>query len=399
MKLHGRRILIGVCGSIAAYKSAYLVRLLVQAGAEVRVVMTPSATRFVGSLTFRTLSGNPVFTDLWEDEDISDLRSPHIHLAEWAELMLIAPATADTLSRLSNGRVENALDAVYLSARCPILIAPAMDAEMIEHAATTGHLQILSARGHQILSSPEGALASGLTGRGRMLEPEALILHISEALGIRSFWNGKRVLISAGPTYERIDPVRFIGNFASGKMGYAIAEAARNAGASVTLVSGPSALTPPAGIDYIRIESAQEMYEALLTVYSEMEVIIMSAAVADYRPEIQAEEKIKKSDTEMFLKLVRTQDILAEMGRQKQSHQKLIGFALETENEIANAQSKLERKNLDMIILNSLRDEGAGFGHATNKVTYLKQNGEILDSELKSKSEIGVEILDLIELL
>jgi phosphopantothenoylcysteine decarboxylase / phosphopantothenate---cysteine ligase len=399
MKLQGRRILIGVCGSIAAYKSAYLVRLLIQAGAEVRVVMTPSATRFVGSLTFRTLSGHAVYTNLWEDEDISDLRSPHIHLAEWAEIMLIAPATADTLSRLSAGRVENALDAVYLSARCPICIAPAMDAEMYLHAATQEHLRILTERGHTILQSPEGELASGLSGPGRMAEPEYLFDQISDALGVRSFWTGKKVLISAGPTYERIDPVRFIGNFATGKMGYAIAEAARNAGAEVTLVSGPSALSAPRGIRFTSVESAAEMYQAMMEPFSGMDIIIMSAAVADYRPEETAMEKIKKQDTEMHIQLVRTQDILAAMGKEKRGHQKLIGFALETQNEESNALNKMKRKHLDMIVLNSLRNTGAGFGHDTNVVTYLMQDGRKKESGLKSKTEIGVELLDIIESL
>jgi len=397
--LYGRRILVGVCGSIAAYKTAFLVRLLIKAGAEVRIVMTPSATRFIGALTFRTLTGNPVFTDLWENADVADLKSPHIHLVEWAEFFLIAPVTADTLTRMALGRVENALDAVYLSARCPIALAPAMDFEMYQHDTVQYHLNTLEERGHAIAWPEKGELASGFSGEGRMQEPEKLLEFIKFQLGVSSFWQSKKVLVSAGPTFERIDPVRYIGNFASGKMGFALAQAARDAGASVCLVTGPVALPPIPGIQIVSVESASQMADAMFEQFPDADFTFMAAAVADYKPEITEEQKIKKQEERFTIQLIKNIDILASLGTQKKAGQKLIGFALETQNEVENARKKLKKKNLDMIVLNSLNDQGAGFGFDTNEVLLLFPDGNLNKLELNTKAHIASEILTNCETL
>jgi len=397
--LKGRRILIGVCGSIAAYKSAYLVRLLVKAGAEVRVVMTPAATRFIGPLSFRTLTNFPVFSDLWDDQEGMDLKSPHIHLAEWAEIFLIAPCTADTLSRMALGRSENALDAVFLSARCPVLLAPAMDLEMYKNKAVQENIQTLKHRGISVLDTDPGELASGLIGEGRMKEPEELLTILQDKLGISPYWSGKKIMITAGPTREKIDPVRFLSNFSSGKMGFALAEQARNAGAEVILISGPVNISPPAGITLIQVESAEEMYQACIDVYDSMQFVFMAAAVADYTPEIVADEKIKKQEDTFSIRMKKTKDILLELGKRKKSSQKLIGFALETQREEEYALTKMKVKNLDMIVLNSLRTPGAGFGVDTNQVNLYRPGQEVVIVPLLPKSEVARAILSTAETL
>jgi len=397
--LKGRRILIGVCGSIAAYKSAYLVRLLVKAGAEVRVVMTPAATRFIGPLSFRTLTNFPVFSNLWDDQEGMDLKSPHIHLAEWAEIFLIAPCTADTLSRMALGRSENALDAVFLSARCPVLLAPAMDLEMYKNKAVQENIQTLKHRAISVLDTDPGELASGLIGEGRMKEPEELLTILQDKLGVSPFWSGKKIMITAGPTREKIDPVRFLSNFSSGKMGFALAEQARNAGAEVILISGPVNISPPAGITLIQVESAEEMYQACIDVYDSMQFVFMAAAVADYTPEIVADEKIKKQEDTFSIRMKKTKDILLELGKRKKSSQKLIGFALETQREEEYALTKMKAKNLDMIVLNSLRTPGAGFGVDTNQVNLYRPGQEVVIVPLLPKSEVARAILSTAETL
>lgn len=397
--LKGRRILIGVCGSIAAYKSAYLVRLLVKAGAEVKVVMTPSATHFIGPLSFRTLTSHPVFSNLWEDQEGMDLKSPHIHLAEWAEIFLIAPCTADTLARLAQGRAENALDAVYLSARCPVILAPAMDLEMYRNPAVQENIRNLSHRGVQILDTDAGELASGLSGEGRMKEPEELLEILKANLGISHFWKNKSVLVTAGPTREKIDPVRFLSNYSSGKMGYALAEEAHKKGAQVFLVSGPVNIPPPAGVQILSVESAAEMYQTCLRMSDNMDFIFMAAAVADYTPEILAPEKIKKQENSFSIQLKKTNDILLELGKRKPSSQKLIGFALETQHEEEFALKKMKAKNLDMIVLNSLRNPGAGFGVDTNQVNLYRPNQPAIELGLMSKAKVALAILETAETL
>lgn len=397
--LKGRRILIGVCGSIAAYKSAYLVRLLMKAGAEVRVVMTPSATHFIGPLSFRTLTNHPVFSNLWEDQDGMDLKSPHIHLAEWAEIFLIAPCTADTLSRLAQGRAENALDAVYLSARCPVILAPAMDLEMYRNRGVQENINKLTQRGIQILDTNAGELASGLSGEGRMKEPEELLEVLQNSLGLSQFWKNKSVLVTAGPTREKIDPVRFLSNYSSGKMGYALAEEAHKKGAQVFLISGPVSIPPPAGVQLISVESAEEMYHACLEISQNMDYIFMAAAVADYTPEIFAPEKIKKQDDSFSIQLKKTNDILLELGKRKPLNQKLIGFALETQKEEEFALKKMKAKNLDMIVLNSLRNPGAGFGVDTNQVNFYRPNQPVIELNLMPKNKVAQAILETAETL
>lgn len=391
--LLGRRILIGVCGSIAAYKTAWLVRLLVKAGAEVRVVMTPSAEKFVGPLTFRTLTGFPVFSNLWEDQEDMNLTSPHIHLAEWAEIFFVAPCTADTLGRQASGRAENALDAVLLSARCPIALAPAMDVEMYRHPAVMENIRVLRSRGIKILDAESGPLASGLSGEGRLPEPEILFQEIVKLLGVSDFWSGKSVLITAGPTRENIDPVRFISNYSSGKMGYALAREANRMGARVTLISGPVALPPPTGVNTISVTSAAEMLEACLQHFPKADITFMSAAVADYTPANPASEKIKKQENAFSLPLTRTTDILKTLGQQKLPHQILVGFALETFKEEEFARQKLEAKNLDMVVMNSLRSPGAGFGVDTNQVSLFFKENKKTELPLMSKQETAIAIL------
>jgi phosphopantothenoylcysteine decarboxylase/phosphopantothenate--cysteine ligase len=391
--LVSKRILLGITGGIAAYKTTFLTRLLIKAGAEVRIVMTPASADFVSPLTLATLSKNEVLTSFVKQEDGAVDWNNHVDLGLWADLMLIAPATANTLSKMASGTCDNLLLACYLSAKCPVFVAPAMDLDMYRHPTTRKSLEILSGFGTIVIPAEAGELASGLTGEGRMAEPETILARIQDALRAGQPFYGKKVLITAGPTHEAIDPVRYIGNHSSGKMGYALAEAAAAMGAEVTLVSGPTALEcSNPEIKVVRVTSALEMNAEAQRCFPEVDIVIGAAAVADYRPESAAEEKIKKTGDSLKLNLVRNPDIIASLGLKKEG-QFLVGFALETENELAYAKKKLTEKHLDAIVLNSLRDAGAGFGSGTNKVTFIDKNLEITPFELKTKAEVARDIL------
>ncbi len=391
--LQGKKIIVGVTASIAAYKAAFLVRLLIKEGAQVKVVLTPSATEFITPLTLATLSKNPVHSDFTEDKD-AGVWNNHVELGLWADFLLIAPCTANTLAKMNSGICDTFLQAVYLSARCPVFFAPAMDLDMFVHESTQKNIQDLQGKRNILIEPESGELASGLEGKGRMAEPENIIHYINDYLLKNSPLSNKKILVTAGPTYEAIDPVRFIGNHSSGKMGFALAEELARQGAQVILVSGPTALTTEnPNIQRIAVVSAQEMYEAALQHYPAMDAAILAAAVADYRPKNVSREKIKKKGDELTLELEKTPDILYALGQNKK-HQKLIGFALETQNEIENAKGKLKRKNLDMIVLNSLRDKGAGFGVDTNKITILKPNNKMINFELKSKHKVAQDIVN-----
>ena len=386
----GKKIILGVTGSIAAYKAVFLTRLLVKAGAEVQVLMPPSATKFVQPLTFSTLSKRPVFTEVTAE----DAWNNHVELGLWADAMLVAPATANTLARLANGICDNIIAAVYLSARCPVFVAPAMDVDMWHHPSTQANIRRLEGYGNHLIPVESGELASGLKGEGRLSEPENIVEFLSSFFTKRQALVGQKVLITAGPTYEAIDPVRFIGNRSSGKMGVSLAKAITEQGGEVVLVLGPSSLNPELdGLTVERVQSAQEMYDAALKHFPTCQVAIMAAAVADYRPVDPATEKIKKKGERMTIELVKTPDIAATLGQQKQAGQVLIGFALETENAEANARGKLERKNLDYIVLNSLRDTGAGFGTDTNKVSIFAADNKVVHFKLKSKDEVARDIV------
>ncbi|MGB7785763.1 MAG: bifunctional phosphopantothenoylcysteine decarboxylase/phosphopantothenate--cysteine ligase CoaBC [Salinimicrobium sp.] len=397
--LSGKKILLGVTAGIAAYKTAFLVRLFIKAGAQVKVVMTPASKEFVTPLTLSTLSKNEVFSSFTREEDENNLWNNHVELGLWADLMLIAPATANTLSKMATGNSDNFLLATYLSAKCPVYFAPAMDLDMYKHPSTKTSIDTLISFGNVFIPPTSGELASGLTGEGRMAEPEDIVsfieAHVAEGLPLRN----KKILITAGPTYEAIDPVRFIGNHSSGKMGFELAAAARRAGAEVVLISGPTHLeNPDAGINLIRVQSAQQMYDAAMQHFPDVDVAIAAAAVSDYRPKTVADQKIKKASESLTLELERNPDILASMGSKKRQ-QLLVGFALETENEEENALGKLERKNLDFIVLNSLNDSGAGFKTETNKIRILFKNGEKKEFGLKSKKEVAEDILNEITAL
>lgn len=391
--LQGKKILLGITGSIAAYKSAFLVRLLVKAGAEVRVVMTPAAADFVSPLVLSTLSRNKVLIDLFDE----DTWANHVMLGRWADVMLIAPLSCNTLAKMATGQCDNLLLAVYLSATCPVVVSPAMDEDMWHHPSTKRNIQTLASYGNAVIDVEKGELASGLFGEGRMAEPEDIVRYLHEQCFRGSALAGKKVLITAGPTYEAIDPVRFIGNHSSGKMGVALAEAFYMEGAEVHLVAGPVKILPRyEGIHLIHVTSAAEMYDAALRVFATADIAVMSAAVADYTPSEVAEEKIKKKTGHLTIELVKTKDILKTLGERKQAGQFVVGFALETNNEQSNAIEKLQSKNADLIVLNSLRDAGAGFGHDTNQVTVFDTSGIAVPIALASKQLVAAQIVKLI---
>ncbi len=390
--LKGKKILLGISGSIAAYKSAVLTRLLVKAGAEVKIVMTIAAKDFVTPLSLSTLSKNPVLTDLAENDSWAN----HVMLGRWADIMLIAPLSCNTLAKMANGICDNLLMTVYLSATCPVVVAPAMDEDMWHHTTTKNNLKKISSSGNYILPVENGELASGLTGEGRMAEPETIVLWLKEFFSGKQELKGKKVLVTAGPTYEAIDPVRFIGNHSSGKMGVAIAEEMYRRGAAVTLVLGPSDLSVDNGIETIRVKTAGEMYTACEKIFATIDIAVMSAAVADYTPVNFADEKIKKTDQDLTLTLKKTTDILKSLGEKKKKGQLLVGFALETNNERENALKKLASKNADLIVLNSLKDEGAGFGHDTNKITIFDKAGKEYRFDTKSKKAVATDIVNTI---
>lgn len=388
--LAGKKIIIGITGSIAAYKAALLVRLFVKGGAEVKVVMTEAAKHFVGELTFSNLSQNSVFSGLWDGT-----WTEHVHLGAWADLMVIAPASANTIAKMANGNCDNALTAVFLSAKCPVLVAPAMDADMYIHPSTKRNLSQLRSDGHTVLEAANGFLASGLYGDGRMPEPEEIVAAAIKCLTPQTL-AGKNILISAGPTREHLDPVRFISNGSTGTMGYAIAYHAALRGANVTLVSGPVSKSEMPGINRISVTSSQQMFDAITEISAKQDMIIMTAAVGDFRAAEISDKKIKKGADGMTLHFVRTRDILLHLGETKPESQVLVGFALETNDEEENALGKLKRKKLDFIVLNSMRESGAGFGGTTNKITIFSENGDKQGFEMKDKDEVAQDILNVV---
>ncbi len=390
--LKEKKILIAVTGSIAAYKIAILVRLLVKIGTEVKVVMTKAAAQFIPALTLSTLSKNEVLHDLYND----DIWANHVMLGRWADVILIAPASCNTIAKMANGVCDNLLVAIYLSATCPIFVAPAMDEDMWLHPSTKQNISLLQSFGNTILPVTCGELASGLTGEGRMMEPENILVFFENYFAKNEDLKGKKILISAGPTYEALDPVRFIGNKSSGKMGIALANECKNRGADVTLVLGPSVELVPAKINIVRVTTAFEMYEACVSKFIGTDIAVMCAAVADYTPVIISKEKIKKEEDTFVVELKKTKDILKQLGQLKTDKQILVGFALETTDEENNALKKLTDKNADFIILNSLNDEGAGFGYSTNKITIFDKAQNRFSFETKSKDAIAVDIMNTI---
>lgn len=394
--LKGKHIVLGISGGIAAYKSVYLLRLLIKAGAEVQVVITPSGKEFITPVTLSALSGKPVISDFFT-ANTGEWHS-HVDLGLWADAMIIAPATASTIAKMANGVADNMLITTYLSAKAPVFIAPAMDLDMMAHPSTTRNIELLKSYGNHIIEPADGELASHLFGKGRMEEPEKIVETLNRFFAIKQDLAGKNILITAGPTYEKIDPVRFIGNYSSGKMGYAIAEEAAQRGANVTIVSGPvsiKAVNP--SIKVISVESAHQMHEACVNKFPSIDIAIMCAAVADYAPAVFHSEKIKREKDETpTIKLIKNPDIAASLGMMKKNGQKLVGFALETNDEAINAKQKLERKNLDMIVLNSLNDNDACFGTDTNKVTIFTANNSTIEFPLKPKTEVAKDIIDTI---
>lgn len=389
--MKGKKIILAVTGSIAAHKAAFLTRLLIKAGAEVQVLMTDAAKHFITPLTLSTLSKKPVFTEIISEESWNS----HVELGLWADAMVVAPCTATTLAKLANGMSDNIVTATYLSARCPIFIAPAMDLDMWKHPATIRNLDLLRGYGCHLIPVGYGELASGLVGDGRMAEPEEIIVFVDNFFNKKEDLKGKKILVTAGPTYEALDPVRFIGNRSSGKMGVAIADELAGRGAEVILVLGPSKLQAEhPSVLTLKVESAQQMYEAATAHFSECDAAILAAAVADYRPKHVSDIKIKKEEGDMTIELEKTLDIAATLGSRKQAHQKLIGFALETNSELENALSKLKRKNLDFIVLNSLRDAGAGFSHNTNKISIIFSENNVKEFDLKNKDDVAKDIVD-----
>lgn len=394
MTLKGKHIVLGISGSIAAYKSATLARLLIKKGAEVQIVITPAGKEFITPVTLSALTQKPVVSEFFTAND--GTWHSHVDLGLWADLMLIAPATAATLGKMANGIADNMLITTYLSMKAPIVIAPAMDLDMFKHPSTHRNLNILREYGNYIIEPASGELASNLVGKGRMEEPENIVAYVEDFFRQQESLAKKKILITAGPTYEKIDPVRFIGNYSSGKMGFALAEECARRGAEVILVAGPVSLkTTHPNIKRIDVESADEMYKASINNFDEADAAILCAAVADYRPSSRAERKIKRETTgDMSIELVANKDIAASLGKMKK-HQRLIGFALETDNEEKNALNKIQKKNLDFIVLNSLKDKGAGFQHDTNKIAILSKDGVRQDYPLKSKQAVAADILDL----
>ena len=392
--LSGKHILLGISAGIAAYKSASLVRLFVKAGANVKVVLTPASKDFITPLTLSTLSKNPVYSSFVNEDDDNDVWNNHVDLGLWADLFIIAPATANTLSKMANGVCDNLLLATYLSAKCPVYFAPAMDLDMYKHDSTKASFDKLKSFGNCIIPATSGELASGLVGEGRMAEPEDILSFIEADVLSKLPLKGKKVLLTAGPTYEAIDPVRFIGNHSSGKMGFEIAKASANLGAEVILITGPTAQSVKHSlIEVIPVTSAQEMYDAAHKHFESSDIAILSAAVADYKPKHIADQKIKKKDATLSIELEKTKDILASLGEIK-THQFLVGFALETNNELENAKAKLKKKNLNLIVLNSLNDKGAGFKSETNKITIIDTKNNINEYQLKSKADVAKDILN-----
>ena len=393
--MQGKHILIGVTGGIAAYKTAYLIRDLVKRGAEVKVIMTEKAKAFITPLTLATLSKNPILVDFFDPTN--GAWNSHVSLGLWADAYIIAPATANTIAKMAHGIADNLLTTAYLSARCPIFVAPAMDLDMYAHPTTQENISYLKGKGVNIIDAGSGFLASGLEGKGRMAEPEEISNFVADYFSASKELAGKKVLITAGPTYEKIDPVRFIGNHSTGKMGYALAEECAARGAEVSLVSGPVQLKAKhPNIKTISVTSAEEMYNAANEEFDSANICILCAAVADFKPEIQADEKIKREKDDLVIRLKPTQDIAASLGAKKRDDQIMVGFALETNNEAENAQGKLIRKNLDFIVLNSLKDANACFGYDTNKITIIERNGNTIAFELKSKTEVAKDIIDKI---
>ena len=392
--LKGKKFILGISGGIAAYKCAQLTRLLVKEGAEVQVIMTKLAKQFITPLTMATLSKRPILVEFFNPEN-GEWNS-HVDSGLWADAMIVAPATANTMGKMANGVADNLLITTYLSARCPVFVAPTMDLDMYQHPSTQRNMDTLRSYGNHLIEPNAGELASGLVGKGRMAEPEEIVASLKEFFSENNNdLAGIKVLVSAGPTHEKIDPVRFIGNYSSGKMGYAIAEELADRGAEVTLVSGPTQLdVNHNGINRINVVSAQEMYKECISCFPMMDAAIMTAAVADYRPSLKANEKIKRTEDNLSIELEANEDIAASLGTQKSEKQVLVGFALETENAIENAQKKLSKKNLDFVVLNSLKDEGAGFNTDTNKITILDNQNKINEFALKSKAEVAKDVVD-----
>lgn len=396
MRLAGKHIVLGITGSIAAYKAATFTRLLVKEGAEVKVIMTPLAKEFITPLTMATLSKNPILVDFFNPEN-GDWNS-HVDLGIWADLYIIAPATANTIGKMAHGVADNLLLTTYLSAKCPVMVAPAMDLDMYNHPSTQENIATLKRFGNVVIEAATGELASGLSGKGRMEEPEKILDVVADFFDSKKKFKGKKVLVTSGPTYEHIDPVRFIGNYSSGKMGTAIAEEFARNGAEVFFVTGPAAVVPHNNpfIKVIPVVSAQQMFEAVKQYFELTDIAIMAAAVADFTPEATSDTKIKREKDDLILRLKPTLDIAATLGSHKRKDQILVGFALETNNEKENAQAKLKKKNLDIVILNSLNDTGAGFGHDTNKISIIDTNGTYLTFDLKSKVDVAYDIVNAI---
>lgn len=393
MTLKDKHIVLGITGSIAAYKAASLARLLIKAGAEVQIVITPSGKEFITPVTLSALTGKPVVSEFFTAND--GTWHSHVDLGQWADLMLVAPATASTLGKMANGIADNMLITTYMSMKAPVMVAPAMDLDMFAHPATARNMDILRSYGNIIIEPASGELASHLIGKGRMEEPENILIAVEEFFSKREDLSKKKILITAGPTYEKIDPVRFIGNYSSGKMGFALAEECANRGAEVILIAGPVSLkVNHPNITRVDVESAEEMYNASIRVFPSVDTAILCAAVADFRPAEQYTEKVKREGDILNISLVPNKDIAASLGKMKKANQKLIGFALETNDEEANALKKIVKKNLDFIILNSLNDSGAGFKYDTNKIAIINRNGERTDFALKTKKEVAFDIIE-----